>query len=624
MTGASYYRLNLDAAIDALLPADEYGSAPTEAHRLGTLADSTQLAGLIGTLDDTDYFSLTAGVSGTVTFSAATTHALAAAWTVEGGSVGGDDGETISLDVVSGETYVVGLSTRDGIGHYELSVSIEPSERVVHVDGQTVHVRGTDADDSVELVLGETHKLTVNGVTYSFSAADIAAFEIETGGGTDRIELTGTAGDESAELHVGQLRFTSRTVHVAADSVETIIVTGGGGQDTAKFYDSAGDDLYQSWKHAAVFGGDGFNNRALGFHQTHAYATAGGYDRARLFDSAGDDLYQTRATDASMSGHGFRNTASHFERARGIATAGGYDEARMYDSADDNLYQAWSTHVTMHGPGFFNIAEKFERTRAFATAGGYDEARIFDTPADDIYVAHPTHASLSGKGFFNIVEGFERTRGIARAGGYDEARIYDTPGDDIYVATPKQASLSGHGFFNSAEGFERTRGLATAGGYDEARLYDGPGRDIYYTWPTHVTMSGAGFLNTAEKFEYTRGFATAGGDDEVRMYDSIHDDLFQTWDGRAAMSGAGYLNVAEGFGYQRGWSSAGNDEARFYDSTDDDYVIARVWGAYLEGGTSRSQATDFATIRVFGESGGENTSDLEIVDFLFQLVGEWV
>jgi hypothetical protein len=108
------------------------------------------------------------------------------------------------------------------------------------------------------------------------------------------------------------------------------------------------------------------------------------------------------------------------------------------------------------------------------------------------------------------------------------------------------------------------------------------------------------------------------------MYDTVRDDLFRTWQGRAVMSGWGYLNVAEGFAYQRAWSSGGNDEAHFHDSTSDDHLRARAWGAYLEGGLSRSQAYHFPTIRVCGENGGENTADLNAVDYVFQLAGEWV
>jgi subtilisin family serine protease len=732
LTSTSYRRLNLQAAIDALMPGDDYGSTVATAHVLeglgapaGNVQQTSHVAGLIGTLGDVDYFTFTAGASGTVTFTAATTHGLAAAWQVSGaaGAVGGDQGETVAFDVAAGQTYAVGLGTSGGIGYYDLSISLEPAfepvdlgtvafanhvgldnssgqswyrmeaanagtftvevlfnaaagdvdlqaydaqmnlvassnsgeghERlevlasagdvlyvrivganssvdlrltnlVQHI-GTTVYVAGTAGDDQVRINFGQTHSLVVNDVTYSFAPAAATHFDVQAGGGFDRLELSGTAANDSAVLRVGQLSFTGSGVSVTAGSFEWTFLVGGGGIDRASFYDSAANDLYQSWPQVAAMFNSAYYNRADGFTYTYAYSTAGGYDEARMYDSAGKDLYQASSAAVAMHNSTFYNWAGGFEYARGFATADGYDEARIYDTPGNDLYLAWAHLVALRGAGFFNTAEGFELTRGMATGGGRDEARFYDTPGDDLFVAQRNLSWMSGAARHWQAEGFDVVQAFASAGGYDQARFYDSVGDDLYRTYAGDAIMSGSGYWHRAHSFDVTIGHSTAGGYDELQMYDSPGNDMFMVWPDKASMSGPGIANWAGGFERTRGFATRGGYDEVRMYDSVHDDLFRTWRDRSIMNGPGFQIEAEGFENQRGFSTAGgNDQARFYDTPSSEHVIARIWGALLEGGAYRAQAVGFASITADGTAGGFNTRDVDAVDWAFQLVGQWL
>ena len=67
VTRQSYRRLNLDRAVENVLPGDDYGSTLAAAHRLGTIADTFSLDGTIGRTDDVDHFQFTADFSGTMT-----------------------------------------------------------------------------------------------------------------------------------------------------------------------------------------------------------------------------------------------------------------------------------------------------------------------------------------------------------------------------------------------------------------------------------------------------------------------------------------------------------------------------------------------------------------------------
>jgi len=124
-TGTSYHHMDLQNALDTLL-ADEYGSVAANAHSLGTLNGGETFDGTIGKLDDVDFFTFTAGKSGTIEFSADVTHDMIAEWHVGESST---SGTTLSLDVEAGQTYTIGLGSSDGIGHYSVTAQLESSEQ---------------------------------------------------------------------------------------------------------------------------------------------------------------------------------------------------------------------------------------------------------------------------------------------------------------------------------------------------------------------------------------------------------------------------------------------------------------------------------------------------------------
>lgn len=123
-TNATYKRLNVGAAIAALMPEDDFGSTTETAFDLGTIDSSaTTLSGLIGGRSDVDCFRFTAAASGTVTFTATTSDYLSPMWS--GGGVVSEDGKSYMVTVVAGESYTFGISTSEGVGRFTLEVSAE-------------------------------------------------------------------------------------------------------------------------------------------------------------------------------------------------------------------------------------------------------------------------------------------------------------------------------------------------------------------------------------------------------------------------------------------------------------------------------------------------------------------
>jgi hypothetical protein len=125
-TGLTFKRLNLGAAISALMPTDDYGSTTGTAFNLGSLNGTQSRTGVISTLTDVDYFRFTATSTGRVSFAVSDTrYDMDAAWTLANGTgTLSNNGDTFSFDVVAGQSYTVGLSSSDGLGYYDLDVSM--------------------------------------------------------------------------------------------------------------------------------------------------------------------------------------------------------------------------------------------------------------------------------------------------------------------------------------------------------------------------------------------------------------------------------------------------------------------------------------------------------------------
>ena len=128
-TDQNYSRLNLLAAIDELIPDDEYGSTADTAKDLGTLGFKAQVRGLIGTTDDIDFFTFIAASSFSAAVTTSSTSDMDPRWIVmdEQGNVILERAEsTISFPVVAGSRYSLGLSTASGIGRFLATIQTGP------------------------------------------------------------------------------------------------------------------------------------------------------------------------------------------------------------------------------------------------------------------------------------------------------------------------------------------------------------------------------------------------------------------------------------------------------------------------------------------------------------------
>jgi len=667
-TSANYNRLNLDSAIDALMPTDDFGSTLATSYNLGTIGSAMSMNGSISTLSDIDYFSFTAESTGTVTFEATnTTHNLTSSWLVNGPQ----PGDSVTLDVVGGQSYSVGFASADGLGFYDLDITAESTfpftdwgstsfsqfdnvniagetwyrvqaasdgyftvggqfdaggsqinlelyssalqlidsgaavngtsrvetyasageelfvkvagsnsdvdfqlTNLVSIDGTTVNVAGTAGDDAFAFTAGNTHQVSVKGVTYDFAAAAIANINFNGGNGYDSIVLTGTAGDETATLRKVYMTLAGVGFSASALGVESVRVDSGGGNDTAHLYDTAGDDHFYGHSDTASLYGDGFYNTVTGFANVNAFANAGGYDLANLYDSAGNDRFNGHGTYAYLQGDGFSNLAAGFDRVHAFGINGGYDEANLNDTIGDDRFYGYSTYAFLHSDQYYNYAAGFDRVHAFGINGGHDEANLYDSAEDDRFYAYSTYAFLHSDQYFNYASGFDRVHAFAINGGYDEANFYDSPGDDSFYGHPTYAYLQGSNFFNYASNFNRAHAFASAGGNDTANFYDSSGDDHFLSSGNFSYLYGNDFFNYASNFDRVNAFATAGGYDRADFITPQYGDVVYGRDNHLTYTNSSSIRFGIGFDYIS--SQEGTPGMVDFDVLSTDYVFEQL------------------------------------------------
>ena len=612
-TNQWYNRLNMSAAINALMPADDYGSTSASAYDLGTLGSSRELSGVISTLSDVDYFRFTAGTTGTVTYAASNlTHELEAAW-FGAGQASGSNNEFYTIDVTAGQAYTVGFSSSGGLGYYDFEITSESAfnytdwgnvaftqleglsltgenwyriestaggylsvESLYNASGGTVTlglyssnmqqlssgnaVNGASRVD-VYSNAGEQYYLCVLGTN---SDVDFRLSNLVSITGTT-VQVAGTAGNDVFSFTAGSTHRVSVngvSYDFAANSITGVNFTGGAGNDAITMTGTSANEAAYFRVGDVTFQGSGFSARALGVENVTINSGGGNDERAHFYDSAGNDTFVARVADATLSGTGYVHRATGFARAIAYASAGGSDTAYFYDSAgiDKFIANAAAQVSYMQGVGYYNVASGFGTSYAYSSGHTLDRAYFLDSTGNDLYVASGDgdYAYMQGAGYYHHARGFNYTYGFSEQGGSDNVVFYGSAGNDRLTATPMYFTLTGSGFSHRAIGFSRATAYAGTGSDDRAEFYDGIGIDKFIanaslglSFMYSVYGYGAkGFYNVAQGFDRTFAYSNYGTLDRAYFYDSAGDDQFYA---RAASDDA-YMQGPGYYNYAKGFS----------------------------------------------------------------------
>jgi hypothetical protein len=298
---------------------------------------------------------------------------------------------------------------------------------------------------------------------------------VHGGAGTDQITLTGTAGEDTAVLRPGSVDLTGRGYQVRARGVENARVDGGSGKDVALLYDNPdAEDTLHATPEEVAFSGAGFDNQAVNFRYTHAYATPGSGDVAFLRGASGqNDTFEAWPDMARLFGADYYNRVKSFRWVHGYSTPGDRDVAFLHDASGQNdTFEAWPDMARLYGAGFYNRVKSFRYVHGYGTPGDKDVALLRGDPAaTDKFQAWPQMARLYGGNYYNRVKSFAYVHGYGTPGTRDSAYLHGSRGNDTLVSADYASRLYGSGFNNRAVSFDQIEADG-AGGADRARLHD--------------------------------------------------------------------------------------------------------------------------------------------------------
>ncbi len=466
ITKSNYLRLNLEAAINSVMQPDLEATAST-AQSLGVVnpASNISVSGAISHLADSDYFSFTAGATGVLNITAATTGNLVGQWGVVGskGSVAAAPGNLLMMNVTAGQSYTVDLSTLRGLGNFSLTASLTATNVLAlgtldyqqwsdQISGNktysfTASQSGTLtamarfnasagnlqlqllssggaplASSSVvaggqrldaNVVAGQTYELAIIGTNSNVSMA-LSNLESFVGG---TLNIRGSLAADTAQITVGngvQLSINGISYQFAAGTVSAISFTGRSGSDNVTITATAGGSVATFHPDALAMTTAG---TALSIMAANITVVAtGANNQATFYDSTGTNTFLETPGSASLQGPGYRTTALSFQTVT-ANSSGTSDVARLYGGAGTNTFTAGASTSSLVNGQYTTTVNQFKTVQAFAATGAVNNATFTTSTGNDTFEASGTLAGLSSLQASIWATGFNTVTAIAAPQG---------------------------------------------------------------------------------------------------------------------------------------------------------------------------------------------------------------
>ncbi len=384
-TSTTYHRVNLPRALESLVGADDFGSTAAAANSVGSLTTSLAVSGTIGRTSDQDFFQFTAAQTGLATLSLAGSEQLGARWIAAAGQ-GSASGGQLKIDVVAGQTYVVGVAGNGTtIGKFQVAMSLSPTSGNSgggNPGGDTGPTNPTDwgrveqmrqvgidlkaGDQWFEVTAARTGTLTVEALfdqrrgnvdleVYDSRHQRVAASKGQAA--SERIDLSATGGSTYFVRAIGTNRDVDfRLTNLVSTAGQTITVAGTAAADTFAFQAAAGK---------FAIGGTVYE---VGTARNVQFTGGEGYDRVTLVGSSAAETTTLRAGSVELVSGSFRVTATGAESVQVIG--GREDTAILHDSAGRDYLTASTTSVVVSGDSFRSAAQGFGSVTIVSQGGG--------------------------------------------------------------------------------------------------------------------------------------------------------------------------------------------------------------------------------------------------------------
>lgn len=525
ITKQNYQVLDLDRAIESLLPIDNVGDT-LGTGQVTSVQNSWQTDGWLNSLSDRDVYRLLPTQSGTVSVQFDSESVDDAFFSLlRGGqetTINATDGR-LSFSVLAGESLGLSIADSDSIGSFHLNWNF--SATAAGGGGGTLPAIPSNVVDLGSIDLFEQ---SLSGSSrYKLTAEHTGILSVVVDAGTQPsgslqilrpLMSSGTLADASVEA--SQWRIDLNVIE--GQSIEFVL-------PGAVVRNVHVVNLVQRLENAVtIYGTDALDNFSLDLSKG-IIANVGGIDYSldsnliksiildgqqnndslTIVGSSLAEKVELRPGIATLESTQLSVRATSFENVRFVG-GGGPDRAYLYDAATDDRLNIWPNKAELTGVGYAFGVETVDRIFVNAVQGGDDQAFVFDSVGDDSLSVRPQFTSLSGSNFFNYISGFERVFAYASSGGTDNAVLYDSVGNDLFSTSSEVTSIVGPGFSTFARGFENVEAFSTAGGFDRANVY-APANGKLTAGADFVGMQDSTHSSVARSFEkidtFVAGFA---------------------------------------------------------------------------------------------------------------------
>ena len=595
VTGGYYYRLNVEAAIDAVI-TDLQSDSWSSATHAGTLVEGSMITGTIGKFNDIDTFAFTAGTTGQLTLNFETTHDLVGFVAVQDHNVQLNNNQ-VTFDVVAGQEYKFQVGSEAGLGHYQIAITHTPAPAVDAMDWGTTdskvfagqNVVGqqwyqlTAANDGLLSV-----KATANNAGQSFQLAvydanmnEVAVREVSSGrvrldvqanrGETFYVKaitadavvdfqvsnlvsirsgnlvINGTSNDDVIDIASGGVLLidvNGMSYQFDSENIDHITVAGNAGQDSITTSLGNGNDAVTMRVGSFRATNHQLDLFAGGFENIHVDA-GGGMNVLTMFDSVGNDLFEFDGGQASLTGQGFANSASGFGRVT-VTASTGFDTVILNGSEGQDRFVSRDGNHVLRSQDYVITGRNFDHI-VVDGRGGNDLATVYDTAGDDQFTVMPDYVSVYADGFNLSATDFEKINANSTNGGNDSIQFFDSYGDDRFIQNGERTVMRGESFRNFAYGF--TQITATSrGGHDLAQLFDSAGNDTFVSMDGQATLSNANKSTATFGFDRVNAIAVHGGNDHAELTGSNGVDfVFANVNSVTLTDAPGLMRRAVGF-----------------------------------------------------------------------------
>jgi hypothetical protein len=543
ITNGHYYRVNLERALARVIP-DLNDNTPQTATAMGVLRGGEQLIGTIGRLNDIDYFSFTAALTGRVEFQINATHQLDPIIRVLGTEVR-VQGDRVSFDVQAGEKYTFSISTRVGNGHYTIQTDLKTGPAAVSW-GQVSFLQTRQqisGESTFQLQASRNGMLTVQA---KFEPGRQLTLEIYD----SQMRLRGTQAGNQGNLRVDTQARQGETFFVKARGAggevdfrignqvawgNGLLVVHGSQQN-----DLISIDARQSLN-VSVNGIDYLLNKAE-IKNVRLWGN-GGIDRLNLRLGAENDNVASSPDRLFVHNSQFRLSAVNFSHFN-LHAGGGQNTIRMEGSGSGNQFTANSQWATLQGSGFSARAAGFQILHAVSTGNG-SRAELIGTEGDDVVRSRMGRTSLFTANGVVIADQFSATRIDAR-GGNDRAIFFESRGDREIELQGNYIAVRNENYVTWGSGFSNIHVVANRG-ETPIIFRDTTSRDIFRVDGNVASMVSQWYGNFAYGFKNIQAHSIRGGNDLAHIIDTQGNDRFTSNGDQAVMESADRRVMTRGF-----------------------------------------------------------------------------